>query len=150
MKIISKIFGDPVLKEMKQLDLIVEQVNALEAGMEKLSDKELKAQTNKLKQDIELINKNKKILISNNEKLQKELNLLAKNKKLLIEINDKYQTRVFDLEKNQNDIKTENLNLNKSLILLNKENIKILEKKDLAEQKKLTLSNDLEKKICCI
>ena len=52
MKIISKIFGDPVLKEMKQLDLIVEQVNALEAGMEKLSDKELKAQTNKLKQEL--------------------------------------------------------------------------------------------------
>ena len=43
-------------------------------------------QTNKLKDELKIINENEKLLIKNNSKLQHEVSLLSKNKKLLIEI----------------------------------------------------------------
>jgi len=49
MFIISKIFGDPNEKVIKQIEPVVKEINSLEPVMEKMSDEELKSQTQKLK-----------------------------------------------------------------------------------------------------
>lgn len=45
MSIISKIFGDPNAREIKKAKIRVDRINALEDGIKKLSDKQLKAKT---------------------------------------------------------------------------------------------------------
>ena len=50
--VLTKILGDPNEREIKRSRLIVEQINALEIDIAKLSDTQLKAQTSKLKADL--------------------------------------------------------------------------------------------------
>jgi preprotein translocase subunit SecA len=52
MKILKKIFGDENQKKLKQAQKIVEQINALESGIKKLSDDELKAKTVEFKSQL--------------------------------------------------------------------------------------------------
>lgn len=50
MSFISKIFGDPNAREVKKSLARVERINALEASVKKLSDKQLQAKTGEFKQ----------------------------------------------------------------------------------------------------
>ena len=43
--ILKKIFGDPNAKELKNIQVIVDKINALEPEMQKLSDAELRDKT---------------------------------------------------------------------------------------------------------
>jgi len=49
MKFLEKLFGDASKKEMKKARALVEQINGLEAEIEKLSDEELRAKTDEFK-----------------------------------------------------------------------------------------------------
>lgn len=49
MKLLKKIFGDENQKHLKKAQKIVEQINAFEEGIQKLSDEELKAKTAEFK-----------------------------------------------------------------------------------------------------
>ena len=51
--VLTKILGDPNEREIKRARLVVEQINALESDISKLSDIQLRAQTAKLKADLE-------------------------------------------------------------------------------------------------
>ncbi|MFA5029279.1 MAG: preprotein translocase subunit SecA [Patescibacteria group bacterium] len=52
MSIFSKIFGDPNKKVVVEMQAVIEEINKLEAQLEKLSDEELKGQTQKLKEQL--------------------------------------------------------------------------------------------------
>ncbi len=52
-RILTKIFGDPGSKQLKQIQPIVQQVNDLEAGLKKLSDAKLSAKTAEFKSRLE-------------------------------------------------------------------------------------------------
>ena len=49
MKLLKKVFGDENQKKLKNAQKIVEQINALEPDVQKLSDEELKAKTSEFK-----------------------------------------------------------------------------------------------------
>ena len=53
LNLLTKVFGSQNERELKRLQPIVDQINALEPAMQALSDKELKAQTAVFKQRIE-------------------------------------------------------------------------------------------------
>lgn len=52
MSFLSRVFGDPTEKELRILQRIVDEVNALEAEVEKLTDEELAAKTAEFRQRI--------------------------------------------------------------------------------------------------
>ena len=52
MGILDKFFGDPNEKVLKEIKLIVDSINDLEASISSLSDEDLKNQTNKLKSEL--------------------------------------------------------------------------------------------------
>ncbi|MBI5357326.1 preprotein translocase subunit SecA [Candidatus Saccharibacteria bacterium] len=52
-KVLKKVFGDPQVRTVKRLSKRVKDINALEAKYKKLSDKDLKSQTAKLKARLE-------------------------------------------------------------------------------------------------
>src|SRR4051812_7696766 len=49
-KVLTKILGDPNVREVKRARAVVAKVNAFEDDMKKLSDEELKGVTDKLKE----------------------------------------------------------------------------------------------------
>jgi len=49
MSLLTKIFGDPNEKELKKLQPLIEEINSLEPGFEKLNNQELKQKTQDLK-----------------------------------------------------------------------------------------------------
>lgn len=51
-KILSKVFGDPQKRELKKLELKLKEINQLAAKYSKLSDQQLKAETNNLKKKL--------------------------------------------------------------------------------------------------
>jgi len=51
-KVLMKIFGDPQARTLKDLNKKVEAINALSDKYKKMSDKELKNQTNILKKNL--------------------------------------------------------------------------------------------------
>ncbi len=53
MGILSKIFGDPSQRALKKLWPIVEQINSLESGFKKLSDRQLKEKTQEFRQRLQ-------------------------------------------------------------------------------------------------
>jgi len=53
MSLITKIFGDPNLKVLKEIQPIVEKINSLEPAMKNLSELELKNKTNEFKERLQ-------------------------------------------------------------------------------------------------
>ncbi|HSH31359.1 MAG TPA: preprotein translocase subunit SecA, partial [Candidatus Saccharimonadales bacterium] len=53
MKLLTKILGDPNVREVKRLEPIVKQINDLEPSLKKLSDQQLKAKTSQFKERLE-------------------------------------------------------------------------------------------------
>ena len=53
LNLLTKVFGSQNERELKRLQPIVDQINALEPAIQALSDEELKAQTAAFKQRVE-------------------------------------------------------------------------------------------------
>jgi preprotein translocase subunit SecA len=51
--LLTRVFGSKNERELKKLQPVVDQINVLEPGMQALTDDELKAYTDKLKQRVE-------------------------------------------------------------------------------------------------
>jgi preprotein translocase subunit SecA len=97
MSFLDKIFGDPNEKEINKIRPIVEEVNQLEAGLEKLSDTEIKNRYKKIAEEVQ-----KKIKSEENKYLPKKGGTFGKEeraseKKVIIDILEPYVPEVFAL-----------------------------------------------------
>ncbi len=62
MQLLGKMLGDPNKKEIRTIQPIIDQINALEPAMEKLSDEELAAKTEEFREQLALYIKGGKVL----------------------------------------------------------------------------------------